>query len=473
MMFDPRIPDMHNAASRMGLVGRQLRGIAERAKDLAAILAGTPVVPPVNAGLPGDPVARAVAHLPDLERALRENVLGFWLPRCLDRVHGGYLVNFDRQGRPTGKTTKGILPQCRMLWLFARAFREGHGGQELLEAAALGFRFVAQKMWDAQSGGFVWEVDASGDTTVRGKKHLVGQTYPLYAFSEFYLASNRRDVLELATQLFDLMDAKTRDDQFGGYLEFFDRDWRPAPSEEIGYLSAPARVKLMNSHLHVAEALTVFHEASTDLRSLVEERLRELIRIQSDTVVRKEFGVCTDRWERNWTPCTGRAARRVSYGHNLENVSILSEACTVVGLDNNSLLPVYTSMFAYALRYGFDARRGGFFESGPLGHTANWRDMIWWVQAEALWCAMRMFELTRDVEYLRVFNRVWEFVNWAQIDWTRGEWYERVRPSGRVTGDKAHIWKCGYHNGRALIECISGLRKLQSAAPRGSGAPDA
>jgi mannobiose 2-epimerase len=457
----------------MGLVGRKLRGVAERAKDLVAVLGGTPVVPPVDPGLPGDPVARAVAHLPELERALRENVLDFWLSRCLDHAHGGYLVNFDRQGRPTGRTSKGIVPQCRMLWLFARAFRKGHGGAELLEAAALGFRFVAEKMWDARSGGFVWEVDARGDTIVRGKKHLVGQTYPLYAFAEYALASRRPDVLELATRLFDVIDARMRDARFGGYLEFFDRDWTPAPSQEIGYLSAPARVKLMNSHLHVAEALAVFHDAGPDRRPLVDQRLRELIRIQSETVFRKEFGVCTDRWERDWTPCAGRAARRVSYGHNLENVSVTSEACAVVGLDDSSLLPVYTSMFAYSLKYGFDAQRGAFLESGPLGRPADWRNAIWWVQAEALWCAMRMFQLARDVEYLKIFNRVWEFVRWAQIDWMHGEWHERVRPSGRVTGDKAHIWKCGYHNGRALIECIEGLRKLRSAGSPGAGAPDA
>jgi mannobiose 2-epimerase len=448
----------------MTFVGRKLRGIAERVKDLVAALAGTPTVPPFDASLAADPVARAMAHLPGLERALRENVLEFWLPRCLDRAHGGYVVNFDRQGRPTGRTSKGILPQCRLIWLFARAFRKGYGGQPLLDAATLGFQFVAQRMWDQRDGGFVWEVDARGDTIVRGKKHLVGQTYPLYAFSEFYLVSGRRDVLELATRVFDLMEAKTRDERFGGYREFFDRDWTPAPPEDIGYLNAPSRVKLMNSHLHVAEALAVFHEASPQHRPLIEERLRELIRIQSDTVVRKEFGVCTDRWERDWTPCRGRAARRVSYGHNLENISILSEACAVIGLDQASLLPSYTSMFEYAVQKGFDGRRGGFFEAGPLGRAANWRDMIWWVQAEALWCAMRMFELTQDIEYLRVFNRVWEFVSWAQIDWIHGEWHERVRPSGRVTGDKAHIWKCGYHNGRALMECIDGLRKLQGGS---------
>lgn len=444
---------------------RKLSGIVELMKDLAATTAGARVVPPIVAGRPTDPVARAVTHLPELERALRDNVLGFWLPRCLDREHGGYALHLDRQGEPTGKTSKGIVSQCRMLWLFAHALREGHGSTELLEAAALGFRFVAEKMWDAQSGGFMWEVDASGDKVVRGKKHLVGQAFPLFALSEYYLASGRREALELATQLFELLEERAHDGRFGGYLEFFNGNWTPAPADEIGYLSEPARFKLMNSHLHALEALTVFHRANRD--PLVGERLRELIRIQSETVVRKEFGACTDKYERDWTPRLEPASRHVSYGHDLENITLLSDACAVAGLENSALLEVYKSLFAYSLKYGCDDRRGGFYESGPLGRAADRRDMIWWVEAEALWSALRMFELTGDVEYLAVFNRLWEFVSWAQIDWTHGEWYERVRPSGRITGEKAHLWKCGYHNGRALIECIKGLRTLQSV---GSGA---
>jgi hypothetical protein len=43
----------------------------------------------------GDAVAQAVAHIPEIEETLKENIRGFWLPRCLDRVHGGYLMNID------------------------------------------------------------------------------------------------------------------------------------------------------------------------------------------------------------------------------------------------------------------------------------------------------------------------------------------------------------------------------------------
>jgi len=36
-----------------------------------------------------------------------------------------------------------------------------------------------------------------------------------------------------------------------------------------------------------------------------------------------------------------------------------------------------------------------------------------------------------------------------------------VTPDGEGLGDKAHRWKAGYHNGRALLECLRLLKTLQ------------
>ncbi|HEX3175195.1 MAG TPA: AGE family epimerase/isomerase [Methylomirabilota bacterium] len=439
--------------------------LRERLTDIVAMVRGIPPVRWPRYEPPADPVRGALGQQAELERALRDNVLAFWLPRCVDDEHGGYATGFDRAGRPTRQTSKGALPQCRMAWLFARAYGQRHAGPACLDAAGHGIRFVTERLWDDRFGGFVWEVDARGERIIRGKKHLVAQTYALFALSEYYLVTNDREVLAFARRLFDLLEAKAHDDRWGGYLEFFEADWTPAPPQEIGYLNEPAAAKLVNSHLHVLEAYTTFYRADPERRDHVGKRLREVLRLLTDAAVRKEFGVCTDRFEHDWRPRSGGAADRVSYGHNLESISMQSDACAVLGEANP--VSLYESMFDYSLRYGYDATRGAFFESGRLGRPADWRDLIWWVQAEALWSSIRMFELTRQARYLDVFGRLWEFIRSAQIDWTHGEWHLRVRRNGRAAGDKATIWKCGYHNGRALMEAISALRRLQPSAPVG------
>jgi mannose/cellobiose epimerase-like protein (N-acyl-D-glucosamine 2-epimerase family) len=75
-------------------------------------------------------------------------------------------------------------------------------------------------------------------------------------------------------------------------------------------------------------------------------------------------------------------------------------------------------------------------------------------RGEALVSALTMFKLTGEEKYAEVFRATWRFVNERQTDWKTGEWFETVAPDGAGSGDKAHRWKAGYHNGRALLECL-------------------
>jgi len=71
-----------------------------------------------------------------------------------------------------------------------------------------------------------------------------------------------------------------------------------------------------------------------------------------------------------------------------------------------------------------------------------------------------MYHVTREPAYLDIFERTWRFVDSTQTDWTSGDWYEAIDPDGRPrANNKAHPWKAGYHNGRALLESIARIRK--------------
>jgi len=404
-----------------------------------------------------EPAAPA-KYRPRLERNLKENIAAFWLSKSLDRRHGGYTINFGPRGEAKGDGTKMIVTQARTVWLFSRMARAGYGSH-YLEAADLGYRFLKDKMWDHRHGGFYWEVDASGNQRLKPRKHLYGQSFALYAISEYYLATRRRDVLDFAIRFFRLLEEKSHDKQYGGYVEFFNEDWTTPPASEASYMRSEPGGKLMNTHLHLLEALTTFYRASR--LPLARERLLELIAIESNTVVRKDLGACTDKYERNWTPRLGGDYARVSYGHDLENIWLLIDACDAAGVSNFPLLDLYRMLFDYSLRYGYDERNGGFYDSGSFRQAADSRNKIWWVQAEALVSALYMYRLTREPRYLEVFEKTYDFVERHQVDWENGEWHATITPEGRAQGDKAHIWKAGYHGGRAMIECLAVLDSLR------------
>jgi mannobiose 2-epimerase len=204
--------------------------------------------------------------------------------------------------------------------------------------------------------------------------------------------------------------------------------------------------------------LTTFYRASK--LPLARERLLELISIESNSVIRKQLTACTDKYDRNWTPRLDGEWARVSYGHDLENIWLLMDACDAAGISTHPFTDLYRALFEYSLKYGYDTSRGGFYDSGRFNQPADRLNKIWWVEAEAIVSALYLYRLTGEAKYLDVFKKTYEFIEKYQTDWQRGEWYATITPAGQAQGDKAQPWKAGYHNGRAMIECLKLLKQI-------------
>jgi cellobiose epimerase len=391
-----------------------------------------------------------------LEKILLQNILPFWYPKTIDYQDGGYQLNHDLLGNYQGRNRKYLVSQARHVWFFSRLSTSPYGTIDHLKAAQHGYEFLRDRLWDQQYGGFYWAVDASGKTPTKPEKHLYGQAFALYALSEYAIASKDEAPIQLANTLFNCLEKHAYDSANGGYQECFQPDWQPITSEQIGYLGVSGRFKLTNIHLHLMEAIEVYHRVNGSSR--VRERLLELILINSSTVVRKPIGTCTDQHYSDWTPVDSPEAKRVFYGHTLESICLLSMACRTAGLSNSLLLDLYRSFFSYALRYGYDRRRGGFYDSGRYNKFADQRTKIWWVQAESLVAALRMYEFTKEDIYLQCFCQTLDWIVKYQVDWHRGDWYPEILPNGQPTGSKAGAWKCSYHNGRSILECLELLK---------------
>ncbi|HXN49908.1 MAG TPA: AGE family epimerase/isomerase [Bryobacteraceae bacterium] len=401
------------------------------------------------------------SYITRLEHNLRDNIVAFWYPKSIDRVNGGYIISADADGVINPSASKTLVTQARQVWLFSRLAREGVRSKEMLEAAAHGFHFLRDKMWDQRYGGFYWEVDATGTRALKPGKHMYGQSFALYALSEYFEASKDPAALDLATRLFALFEQHAHDARYGGYLESFNRDWSAPPPGEPGYMEVPPDMKLMNTHLHLLESMTAYFRASHS--PVARDRLIELIAIQSNAVVRKPLTACTDKYDRDWTPALGRnpAWDRVSYGHDLENIWLLTDAAQAAGIPVEPFLDLFRQLFAYSLKYGYDPAHGGFYDSGPFSQPATNRTKTWWVQAEASVSALYMYRLTHDRAYWDVFAKTCDFIDRYQTDWQTGEWWESVSEDLKPSGAKAHGWKAGYHTGRAMLECLRILREIR------------
>jgi len=107
-----------------------------------------------------------------------------------------------------------------------------------------------------------------------------------------------------------------------------------------------------------------------------------------------------------------------------------------------------------------DDEHGGFYFYGPFDEPASNRMKAWWVQAECMTSALKMYAQTGEQRYADVFAETFEFVDEHIVDREHSEWHSAITPDLEPAGRKGAIYKGAYHNGRALLECIETLESL-------------
>ena len=72
---------------------------------------------------------------------LLEDTLPFWIDRCVDREHGGFMMSLDRDGSIID-TDKGVWQQGRFTWLLGELYNEVEPREEWLQLARHGADFL-------------------------------------------------------------------------------------------------------------------------------------------------------------------------------------------------------------------------------------------------------------------------------------------------------------------------------------------
>src|SRR4051794_2826317 len=197
---------------------------------------------------------------PRLERLL-DLILAFWDERIIDPA-GGYAIGHDVHGRPTGADSRYLVAHARTAWFFARLARSAYGDDRHLQWAAHGIAFMRERMWDAEHGGFFWELGPDGVRDDR--KHVYAQSFGVFALAEFGRAAGDEETSRLALALAERMHREAHDERYGGYIEARARDWSPEPGSAISRLGHKNRFKTANTHHHVLESLTTLAESHRD-----------------------------------------------------------------------------------------------------------------------------------------------------------------------------------------------------------------
>lgn len=405
----------------------------------------------------------------EIQRNLEEGILPFWIKNGIDHENGGYLLNFDENGKALGDSEKMLVTQTRMIWGFSILARE-YKSEEYLAYAKQGVDFFIRNFWDEEYGGWYWTVEPDGKM-IDGGKVVYGQTFVIYALSEYALASGDKKALEYAEKTFDLLQKYAADTLNGGYYENLERDWSRA-----AYGAGAGDIKSLNIHMHMLEAYTTLYECSG--QEIHKRKLQEVIDLVLQKMTDMNIGCGFDQFgpelvrrpaisiPRTWTQdreSNSEIADSVDttfYGHNIELAWLLNRANDVLGNPYHTYDYVEKTLVDHSLKYGFDYIYGGVFYAGPYVGEATKLEKEWWENCEALIGFWDAYEHLGDEKYVDAFIKTWEFCSKYMINHEVGEWYQLLSREGDVlVGCIGNAWKGIYHTGRAMLECKRRLEK--------------
>ena len=418
----------------------------------------------------------------EMREVLESNILRFWMDNMVDEEHGGFYGRMDGKGVLHPDAEKGAILNARILWTFSAAYRV-LGKSEYLAMATRAKEYIIEHFIDPDYGGVYWSLDYKGNP-VDTKKQFYAIGFVIYGLSEYARATDDREALDYALQLFDCIEEHAFDREHNGYIEAMTRDWQPIADMRLSELDANFP-KSQNTHLHIIEPYTNLLRCLKELQAkescdyvpaigsvlpigisvpmetvlCVEGALRNLIDIFTDKILNPETHHLDLFFDMDWTRGAGQLE---SYGHDIECSWLMHEAALVLG-DAQVLAKVEPIVREVA-----KASEKGLRPDGSMIHEANLDtghvddDLHWWVQAENVVGWLNIYQHFGDESALQKALHCWEYIKQNLIDYEHGEWFWSRHSDGTLNtvDDKAGFWKCPYHNGRMCLEIIERYETL-------------
>ncbi|HCS66562.1 MAG TPA: N-acyl-D-glucosamine 2-epimerase [Cellvibrio sp.] len=388
----------------------------------------------------------------EFEQELTRNILPYWIKHAPNPETGGFYGQVSADGKADPSAERGALLSSRILWSYSSAYlNDKNDAYRALADRA--FTDLEATFWDQKNGGLYWSATGEGKSA-QTHKQIYGQVFGIYGYSEYFRATGNKQALERAKTLYQLIEQHALDKQYGGYIEVLSESWQPLtkPVNSLGVTTA----KSQNTHLHVMEAYTNLLRVWPDAQ--LKQQQAALIEIMLGKILNPQTNHLALFMNADWTV----QGDGISYGHDIEAAWLLVEAAEVLGdadlIKRTRALAV--KIADITLAEGMDTDGAIYNEaSASKGLTNSGKD--WWAQVEALVGFINAYEITGDTKYLMATMRIWGFIKARIINNKTGEWHWGTDKSGKVIVQPTlSMWKCPYHNSRAMMESARRLQRL-------------
>jgi N-acylglucosamine 2-epimerase len=373
---------------------------------------------------------------------LLNDTLPFWIPRAIDREHGGYFTSLDRDGSLL-HPDKPVWFQGRFAWVLSTLYNTVERRAEWLELARHGIDFINKHCFDAD-GRMFFSVTRSGEP-LRKRRYLFSECFAIMALAAYGIAAEDPAAKQQALDLFRLV------------LKYHTTPGLLPPK------TIPATRPMKGLSMPMILIVT-----AQELRKAVDDPIATEVIDRSIDEVERDFlkpdfrcvletvgprGEFSDTFE----------GRMVCPGHAIEVGWFILEEARLRNRDPG-LVRLGTTIVDWSLELGWDQQYGGVFyyrDAKGRSPTEYWHDMkFWWAHNETIIATLLAWQLTGEAKYARWHRMAhdWSYAHFP--DPVYGEWYGYLHRDGSVsTPLKGNLWKGPFHLPRMQWYCWQRLQE--------------
>ena len=381
---------------------------------------------------------------------LLDDTLPFWLDRCVDYQHGGFMMCLDQDGSIVD-TDKGIWQQCRFTWLLAKLYNCLDRDPRWLDLAQHGIKFVDNYCIDSADGRMWFHVTRDG-RPIRKRRYAFTESFAAIAYGEVAKGTGKQEYADKARHFFD---------RFVNHQILF-------PEAETKFTNTRPAISIGYPMITIGTAQEL--RESIDFQAANRWIDRSIETIQK-LFVKPDLQCVMETVSPNGDIIDHFDGRTLNPGHAIEAAwFIMREGKFRV---DNDLIHLGTTMLDWMWQRGWDREYGGVLnlvDVNGLPVQEYWHDMkFWWPHNETIIATLLAYQLTGDEKYAEMHQLVHDWAYDHFVDRELGEWFGYLHRDGSISSTlKGNIWKGPFHLPRMQLVCsqiIDELRQQRITSP--------